>query len=53
MLDWNTIIKFAAEGNPEPDREVSKTEEKWREQLTGEQFHVARQHLRVLRNSAF
>lgn len=44
MLDWNKIIKFAAEGNLEPDREVSKSEEEWREQLSEEQFHVARQH---------
>jgi peptide methionine sulfoxide reductase msrA/msrB len=44
MLNWNTIIKFAAEGNPEPDREVHRSEEEWRAQLTEEQFHVTRQH---------
>ncbi len=44
MLHWNDIIKFAAEGNPEPDREVRKTEDEWREQLTEEEFYVTRQH---------
>ena len=44
MLTWTDILKFAANGNPEPDREVRKSEDEWREQLTEEQFYVARQH---------
>lgn len=44
MLNWNDIIKYASDGNPEPDREVRKSEEQWRAQLTEEQFHVTRQH---------
>lgn len=44
MLNWNDIIKFSAEGNPEPDREVRKPEEEWRAQLTEEQYYVTRQH---------
>ncbi|MDA9831741.1 peptide-methionine (S)-S-oxide reductase MsrA [Akkermansiaceae bacterium] len=44
MLTWTDILTFAANGNPEPDREVRKSEDEWREQLTEEQFYVARQH---------
>ncbi|MEN8865446.1 MAG: peptide-methionine (S)-S-oxide reductase MsrA [Akkermansiaceae bacterium] len=44
MLTWNDILKFAAEENPEPDREVRKSEEEWLAQLTPEQFHVTRKH---------
>ncbi len=44
MLHWNDIIKFAAEGNPEPDRDVRKSEDEWRAQLTEEEFYVTRQH---------
>jgi methionine-R-sulfoxide reductase len=44
MLNWNKVLTLAAEGNADPDREVIKTDEEWREQLTDEQFHVTRQH---------
>jgi peptide-methionine (R)-S-oxide reductase len=44
MLKWNNVLTLAAEGNLDPDREVSKTDEEWREQLSEEQFHVTRQH---------
>lgn len=44
MLNWNDLLKFAQEGNPEPDRVVRKSEGEWRERLTPEQFHVTRQH---------
>lgn len=43
MLKWKDVLKFADEGNPEPDTTVSKTEEEWREQLSEEQYHVTRQ----------
>ena len=44
MLTWNDIVKFATDGNPDPDFEVRKSEDEWRSQLTPEQFHVTRQH---------
>jgi len=44
MLKWNDILKFASEGNSEPDEEVRKSEDEWRDLLTPEQFHVTRQH---------
>lgn len=44
MLRWIDVLKFAANGNPEPDREVEKTDEEWEAILTPEQFRVTRQH---------
>lgn len=44
MLAWKTILRFAEEGNPEPDEVVERTDEEWRGQLTAEQFHVTREH---------
>lgn len=44
MLNWNDLLKFASDGNPEPDKVVRKSEKEWREALTPEQFHVTRQH---------
>jgi peptide methionine sulfoxide reductase msrA/msrB len=43
QLTWKDVLNFALEGNPEPDRSVSKTEEAWREQLTPEQYQITRQ----------
>ena len=42
MITWPDIENFAANGNPEPPRKVTKTEDEWRAQLTAEQFEVAR-----------
>ena len=28
-LDWDTILKFADEGNPTPEATVRKTPEEW------------------------
>lgn len=42
MLHWDDVVRFANEGNPEPDRQVRKSEEEWRAQLTPEQYRVAR-----------
>jgi peptide methionine sulfoxide reductase msrA/msrB len=42
MLKWNDVLNFAREGNPEPDRTVTKSDEEWRKQLTEEQYQVTR-----------
>ena len=43
MLKWIDIIKFAEQGNPEPDRVVQKTEREWQAMLTPEQYQITRQ----------
>lgn len=43
MLDWNQVIRFANNGNLEPDQHVQKTEAEWQQQLTAEQYRVTRQ----------
>lgn len=43
MLKWNDVTRFAQEGNPPPDRKISKTEAEWYQQLTEEQYRVTRQ----------
>ncbi len=42
MLTWTDVIKFANNGNPQPDRRVEKSEAEWREILSPEQFQIAR-----------
>ncbi len=42
MLNWKNVLKFASDGNLEPDRTVSKTEEEWRDLLTPVQFQITR-----------
>lgn len=42
MLTWSDVIKFANNGNLQPDSRVEKTEDEWREILTHEQFQIAR-----------
>lgn len=42
MLRWNDVLNFARNGNPAPDRKVSKTDEEWRRQLSAEAFAVTR-----------
>ncbi|MGO3300523.1 MAG: peptide-methionine (R)-S-oxide reductase, partial [Pseudoalteromonas sp.] len=44
MLNWNDIINFASNGNPEPSRKVEKTDTQWREQLSEEAYYVTRNH---------
>jgi len=43
MINWKDIMSYSVNGNPEPDRRVEKSESEWREQLTPEQFRIARQ----------
>lgn len=42
MLNWNTVIKFATHGNPQPDKRVEKTEGEWTALLTEEQYRITR-----------
>ena len=42
MINWNTIIQIAKNGNPKPDKRVEKAPEQWKEILTDEQFRVTR-----------
>jgi peptide methionine sulfoxide reductase msrA/msrB len=43
VLRWVDVVRFATQGNPEPDRLVRKTDEEWRSQLTDEQYRITRQ----------
>ena len=43
MQDWNDVMARATNGNPEPERRVSKTDAQWREQLSEEEYRVTRQ----------
>ena len=42
MLTWIDVLKFANNGNPEPDRRVEKSDEEWKALLTPEQYQIAR-----------
>jgi methionine-R-sulfoxide reductase len=42
VIHWNDVVNYANEGNPDPDRTVSKTEDQWRELLTPEEFEITR-----------
>ena len=43
MLTWRDVLRLAKEGNPAPDRKVTKTDAEWRQQLSPEQYHVTRE----------
>lgn len=43
MLRWIDVIRFATQGNPLPDRVVTKDPAEWRALLTPEQYRVTRQ----------
>ena len=42
MLNWNSIIQIAKNGNPKPEKRVEKTPSEWKEILTDEQYRVTR-----------
>lgn len=43
MLNWDKIIEFSQTGNPPPTRKVRKTDAEWQQQLSPQQYHIARQ----------
>src|ERR1700753_2666659 len=43
QLKWPDILNLAKNGNPTPDRKVTKTDADWRAQLSEEEYYVTRQ----------
>ncbi|MCU0429356.1 MAG: peptide-methionine (R)-S-oxide reductase MsrB [Cytophagaceae bacterium] len=41
-MNWNRVLHFATNGNPEPDVRVHKTEEEWAQMLDPETFRITR-----------
>ncbi|MBN7816332.1 peptide-methionine (R)-S-oxide reductase MsrB [Algoriphagus pacificus] len=42
-INWNDVIKYANNGNPEPPKRVEKTDAEWKSLLSPEEYRVARQ----------
>lgn len=42
MINWNDVIRYANQGNPDPERRVEKTDQEWRDQLSPEQYRITR-----------
>ena len=42
-MNWNNVLDFAKQ-NLAPDKQVKKSNEEWKQQLTPEQYRVTRQH---------
>jgi peptide-methionine (R)-S-oxide reductase len=42
-MNWNDVLDYASQGNPEPPRRVEKTEEEWKALLSSEEYFVTRQ----------
>ena len=42
MLNWNDIRQLAKNGNPAPPRRVEKTDDEWRELLSGDAYRITR-----------
>ena len=43
MLHWINILKFANNGNPQPDQRIEKTAEEWKAILSPEQYNITQQ----------
>lgn len=41
-MNWADVIRYANNGNLEPDNRVERTESEWKELLTEEQFKITR-----------
>ena len=44
MIDWKQVEEYAKNGSPQPPKRVEKSAEEWKQELTGEEFQVARKH---------
>ncbi len=42
MIKWLDVLRYAAKGNPIPDRRVEKSEKEWKVILSDEQFRITR-----------
>lgn len=42
MIDWQEVHRRSLKGNPDPPRRLEKSEQEWQQELTAEQFQVAR-----------
>jgi methionine-R-sulfoxide reductase len=43
LLNWDDVMRLAANGNPEPAHRVDRSDDDWRQRLTPEQYRVTRQ----------
>jgi methionine-R-sulfoxide reductase len=44
MIDWKQVEEYAKNGSPKPPKRVEKSAEEWKQELTDEEFQVARKH---------
>jgi len=44
MIDWKQVEEYAKNGSPQPPKRVEKSAEEWKQELTDEEFQVARKH---------
>ncbi|MBK6264787.1 peptide-methionine (R)-S-oxide reductase MsrB [Marivirga sp. S37H4] len=42
MTNWNDVIKWANNGSPQPPKRVEKTDAEWKQELSPEQYQIAR-----------